>query len=464
MKTISLGQGVAPVVSWQPGSWYVAIGHIGRVVVVSVSPDGVNRGVFRSYPDGFGFPSLFGEWLAYKSSDATGSLARLWNLRDGRDWSFQPAAGNFPVVLSASHFAWQIAGLDGYSVFRLPLANPDTEPTYVGQGAPDGLAWIDAAGSVALIKDVNNSVAGMKNPQRASVVTVGEQEDIGGNNWPLGMSVGYRPKGSTWRGWLLPGQICNTPRVAAAADLQQFAVVTWGESVRVQLLDLADIEGLPPPPIMAPGPVPTPIPPPIPTPEPIAMKLPDLVKSIRSRYVAKFPIPQTPGGGAEHEERCRQWSIRFAQQVAFDLPNQGWGVKRASGPISKDTIALQTGGRLFVWDLLVGTGTGTPTLNEDPDGEQVFGQMFVPVDPLDSLGGATPIPGSGPTPQPPSGVHQVPEDWVNLEHWQNVEIQQIAAWYFEKHRQHMGLSDWAFQSYRRLGPELWTMQRIQREI
>jgi hypothetical protein len=121
------------------------------------------------------------------------------------------------------------------------------------------------------------------------------------------------------------------------------------------------------------------------------MKLPDAVKAIRSRYVAKFAVPQTPGGGDAHEERCRQWSIRFAEQVAFDQPGQGWGVKKAAGPISKDTIARQLDGKLIVWDLLVGTGTGTPVLNTDPDGEEVQGQTFVSVTPTNHVDGGAPL-------------------------------------------------------------------------
>lgn len=108
------------------------------------------------------------------------------------------------------------------------------------------------------------------------------------------------------------------------------------------------------------------------------MKLPDSVKDIRARYIGKFPIPQGPMG-EEFEETARQWSIAFAEQVNFELPGQGWGMKRAdpNRPISKDTIALQANGRLLIWDLLNGTGTGRPQLSPDPDSEDVTGQFFV---------------------------------------------------------------------------------------
>ncbi len=75
-----------------------------------------------------------------------------------------------------------------------------------------------------------------------------------------------------------------------------------------------------------------------------------------------------------------------------------------------------------------------------------------------------PIPPTQPPTQPPQQGNALPSDWVSATHWQNVEIQQIAAWYREKHGVDMGLSDWAFQAYRRLGPELWTMAQIKAAI
>ncbi|HXG72304.1 MAG TPA: hypothetical protein VNJ04_16990 [Gemmatimonadaceae bacterium] len=160
----------------------------------------------------------------------------------------------------------------------------------------------------------------------------------------------------------------------------------------------ATAEPVPQPPIL---PIPVPITP-VPTPEP-SMQLPASVLAIRARYVQRFPVPQTPGGGDEHEDRCREWSIRFAEQVAFERPGEGWGMKRADPgrPISKDTIARQADGRLLAWDLLLGTGTGTPTLVPSPDAMDVTGQVFVAVTPTNHLG-ATPAPQPTP-PQPAPG-------------------------------------------------------------
>lgn len=121
------------------------------------------------------------------------------------------------------------------------------------------------------------------------------------------------------------------------------------------------------------------------------MQLPEAVKQIRSRFIGAFPIPQGMPG-EEFEERARQWTIKFAEQVAFDVPHQGWGMKRAdpNRPISKDTISKLEGGRLLIWDLLTGTGTGTPRPVDNPESEDITGQLFVEVTPTNHLKGVAP--------------------------------------------------------------------------
>lgn len=115
------------------------------------------------------------------------------------------------------------------------------------------------------------------------------------------------------------------------------------------------------------------------------MKLPHVVKEIRSRYLARFAVPV--GTPETIDVQARTWSLRFAQQVAFELPGQGWGMKRADPgrPIGKDTIANRTGG-LKCWDLLMGTGTGAPVLVDDPESQDISDQVFVEVEPFNWLG------------------------------------------------------------------------------
>lgn len=135
------------------------------------------------------------------------------------------------------------------------------------------------------------------------------------------------------------------------------------------------------------------------------MKIPADVKAIRARVIAAFGVPSGEPGDA-YEERLRQWSIKFAEQVAFELPGQGYGVKRGdpNRPIGKDTLARQVDGRLIIWDLFTGSGTGRPSLNDDPDSEDITGQFFETRPeyflPTNHLGVAPPAPAPPPTPAP----------------------------------------------------------------
>jgi hypothetical protein len=121
-------------------------------------------------------------------------------------------------------------------------------------------------------------------------------------------------------------------------------------------------------------------------------KLTAEVKSIRARYLAAFPVPQG-SASPEFEEEARQWSIRFAEQVAFERPGEGYGMKRAdpTRPISKDTLSRQVDGQLLIWDLLTGTGTGHPSMVDDPDSQDVTGQTFSPVTPHAHVPPAPPL-------------------------------------------------------------------------
>lgn len=107
------------------------------------------------------------------------------------------------------------------------------------------------------------------------------------------------------------------------------------------------------------------------------MKLPAHVKGIRARYLERFPL-WSMAPGADAEERARQWSIGFAEQVMFMHPAEGWGMKRAdpTRPISKDTISQADAGRLLTWDQLTGAGTGAPSLVDDPDSKDVSDQFY----------------------------------------------------------------------------------------
>jgi len=134
------------------------------------------------------------------------------------------------------------------------------------------------------------------------------------------------------------------------------------------------------------------------------MKLPIEVRQLRDAMLAAHPVPLTMPTSGEKEEIFRQWCIRFAEQVAFSFPNQGWGMKRASDgrPISKDTLTQQqANGTLFVWDMFGNVGTDNTTVNGDPSNMVITDQVFVPVTPTNHLGSTPPPPVEPPVEEPP---------------------------------------------------------------
>lgn len=111
------------------------------------------------------------------------------------------------------------------------------------------------------------------------------------------------------------------------------------------------------------------------------MLLPTSVVVLESQYVQRFAVPEIAQGESQDafEARCRQWTARFAETVAFRFPNQGWGLKRsgAGHPIGKDTLAQQLPNQVLrVWDLLIGAGTGHPSLAVNVQSQDVPGQVF----------------------------------------------------------------------------------------
>lgn len=139
------------------------------------------------------------------------------------------------------------------------------------------------------------------------------------------------------------------------------------------------------------------------------MRLPAQVIDTRNKMFAKFPLSLGMLPGDAKDNLFRDWCIQLAKQLNFSFPDQGWGVKKADSgrPISKDTIAKLESGRILIWDLFSGVGTSSTTTVNDPDSQDVTGQVFVSVGAQDFLGITPPTPGN-PDPPATSGVDLTP--------------------------------------------------------
>jgi len=128
------------------------------------------------------------------------------------------------------------------------------------------------------------------------------------------------------------------------------------------------------------------------------MKLPSAVLATRDRYVETFPLWTMPEGPAA-EDQARQWTLGLVSQIVFEHGTT-YGSKRAdpNRPISKDGLAQQQGATLLVWDMLSAAGTGSPSLNQNPDSQDITGQIYEHVEGRDIIGGAPDID----EPDPPS--------------------------------------------------------------
>jgi hypothetical protein len=105
----------------------------------------------------------------------------------------------------------------------------------------------------------------------------------------------------------------------------------------------------------------------------------------------------TMEGGLAAENKARTWTMGLAKQIAYEHQGQGFGCKRAAKdrPISKDGIAQQVGATLLSWDMMSGAGGGSPTINSNPDSEDITGQEFEYVEPFDVIAAGTVPPETG---------------------------------------------------------------------
>lgn len=127
--------------------------------------------------------------------------------------------------------------------------------------------------------------------------------------------------------------------------------------------------------------------------------LPAAVHNTVNRFAAAFPVPQGNPADPTWDDQLRSWTLKLCSQVCFSH-GAAWGAKRAdpNRPISKDSLAfVPESNALWGWDLLIGSGTGKPTLAPEPGFNDIPEQVFVSVIPHDYLGGQ---PEPGPDPEP----------------------------------------------------------------
>ena len=144
-------------------------------------------------------------------------------------------------------------------------------------------------------------------------------------------------------------------------------------------------------------PVPPPPMPPHPRPEPSTMRLPDAAQAI---VVALYRKHLDLARG--DDDQRRQLTSKIAETVRFTLgPSWGWKSAGSGRPPSKDAIAQQDGAILWGYDLFNGA---TREPNDRPEAENITGQVFIAVPPVDHLGTSVPptIPPTIPPTTPPS--------------------------------------------------------------
>ncbi len=123
-------------------------------------------------------------------------------------------------------------------------------------------------------------------------------------------------------------------------------------------------------------------------------KLSTDAQALIRRFAEKFPVPVS-------EDDCRTWVHRLAEQFRFAY-GPGWGHKRADPyrPLSSDVMAYQEAAVFVGYDVILNAGTPDRRLVTDGDSLDLTGQVFVPVEPVDHLGGTVPVPTPEPTPTP----------------------------------------------------------------
>lgn len=112
--------------------------------------------------------------------------------------------------------------------------------------------------------------------------------------------------------------------------------------------------------------------------------------AVLRRFAAFAGLPHS-------DEDARAWTRQLAEQFAASFPREGWGTKQASLTRPRSTDVICTRSPFVGYDVIGNQGLPDQALILTPHPLDLTGQVFLPVNPVDHIGGQTPVPLPGPT-------------------------------------------------------------------
>jgi hypothetical protein len=246
---------------------------------------------------------------------------------------------------------------------------------------PLGIRWVDDAGTVIFShRTYADKARGLYEYTEWPDVAIGQGHDSIGEGAVV------------WAGGVLRRLAEGGIRdIKPQRDGNDFAIPYWklDGTAAIIYATLDELWALPP--VTVPVPPTPPIPPTPPTPEP-TMQFTAHEQSILVAFDAAYPVPQGAGKSVDKwEAERRYWTMTLAQTFNARAGAK-WGTKRAdpNRPPSKDALAFEDAGRLWGFDTCVATSDTTVKINPNAHGEDITGQVFIPVEAKDWLAGDTP--------------------------------------------------------------------------
>jgi hypothetical protein len=107
-------------------------------------------------------------------------------------------------------------------------------------------------------------------------------------------------------------------------------------------------------------------------------------QSLLETYAATFGLPALDSTAA------RTWTWNLAEQFDYSFPNEGWGTKQADPGRPQSTDCICTENPFIGYDVIISQGAPDQHLAHMPDGIELTGQIYLPVNPVDHLSGDIP--------------------------------------------------------------------------